>query len=410
MSPARPADRPGPGHGSGDEPDRPERRLLIAGGGTAGHLVPAIALARELAARGWRREEIVFVASRRGIESTLVAEAGFEAVLLPGRGIVRGLRWENIAAVAGLAAATLRTLWLCIRRRPRAVVSVGGYAALPCALAAVVLRVPLVIVESNAVAGATHRLVGRFARSAAVAFPDTRLPRAVVTGTPVRPEVLEVSRTPAGRAAAKAELSLPADVPVVAVWGGSLGSRRINDATLGLVEGWPNGWSAGEPTGRPEGPVLALRHVIGARDWEELSAHAERAAQASRPRLVYQPVRYEDRMAVLLAAADLVVSRAGGSTLAELTAVGVPAVLVPLPIAPHDHQTRGARRLAEAGGAVVVPDSELSAARLAQEVRSLFAEPGRLEGMGKAAARLGRRDAASRVAELVERVGDRGRG
>jgi len=275
------------------------------------------------------------------------------------------------------------------RHRPSVVVAVGGYAGVPCGLAAAVARVPLVVVEQNAVPGAANRLLGRFAQASAVSFPGTDLPGAVVTGNPVRPEILAVDRSDAGRAAARAALGLPEGRKVVAVTGGSLGALRINRAVLGAVEQW---------AGRRD---LAVRHAVGARDWE--------LVQAERPELppdgeglVYQPVRYEDRMDLLMAAADLLVCRGGGNTVAEAAVVGLPAVLIPLPNAPGDHQTMNARALADAGAGVLVPDSELDADRLVAEVERLLADDVRLEAMGRAAGTVGRRDAADRVAALVE--------
>lgn len=362
-------------------------RVLVAGGGTAGHVLPGLAVARELVARGCAPGEIAFVGSERGIETRLVPEAGFPLTALPGRGIQRRLTWANVGAVLGLLAGAMRAVALVRRLRPRVVVVLGGYAAVPTTVGAVLWRVPIVVMEQNARAGAANRLAGRFAVAAAVAFPGTDLPRAVVTGNPVRPEVLAVDRT-ADRARARAALDLPSERTVVSVFSGSLGARRINEAVLGVVMRW---------AGRTD---LAVRHVIGGRDWDEFAA---RLPTPPEPGLVYRPVRYEDRMDLLLAASDLVVCRAGGTTVAELAQVGVPSVLVPLPIAPRDHQTANAAALVQAGAARLVPDAELDAARLAAEVEPLLDDPDRLTAMGRAAATLARPDAAARVADLVER-------
>ena len=366
--------------------------IVIAGGGTAGHALPAVAVGRALVARGHRPEDVLFVGSRRGLEARLVPQAGFPIVLLPGRGIVRRLSprtmAQNVVSMVGLMVAAARAVWLVARRRPRVVLSVGGYAGVPGALAAVLLRVPLVVAESNGVAGAANRLVGRWARAAAVAFPGTGLPREVVTGNPVRPEILGADTSPAGRAAARQILGLPADCLVLAVTGGSLGARRINEAVLGLVARWAD----------REG--VAVHHIVGARDWPDVSSRLPSLPTGG---LHYQAVEYEERMPEVLVAADLVVSRAGGTTLAELTDVGVPALLVPLPNAPDDHQTVGARRLVDGGAAVLVADGELTAERLDREASALFADRARLAAMAKAAAALGHPDAAQRVADLVEK-------
>ncbi|MHB1534699.1 MAG: UDP-N-acetylglucosamine--N-acetylmuramyl-(pentapeptide) pyrophosphoryl-undecaprenol N-acetylglucosamine transferase, partial [Acidimicrobiales bacterium] len=322
---------------------------VVAGGGTGGHVLPAIAIARAMQAGGHPAPTIHFLGSRRGMERRLVPEAGFPITLLPGRGVERRLGLAAAGAVLGLVLATAQAVILLARLRPRVVVSVGGYASLPGALAALVWRIPLVIQEQNSVPGAANRLVGRFAKACAVSFAGTPLPRSVLTGNPVRPELQGVDRSPSGRAAARREMGLPAEGALVAVAGGSLGARRINEATLGLAAAWA------------ERPGVAIRHVVGERDFDGLHARAPQAVPGG---LVYQQVRFEDRMDRLYAAADVAVQRAGAGTVFELAAAGVPAILVPLPGAPGDHQSFNARQLAGAGAAVVVADAELSADRL----------------------------------------------
>src|SRR5690606_1005585 len=210
---------------------------LIAGGGTAGHVQPAIAIARALVERGHRRTSIELVGSERGIESRLVPEAGFELTLLPGWGIQRRISWQNVKSVAALVVALVRAWRLVGRRRPRVVVSVGGYASVPCALAAVVRRVPIVVAEQNAAPGAANRLVGRFAKACAVSFPGTPLPRAVVTCNPVRPAVLAIDRA-RDAAAARTTLGIAPGRRVVLVFGGSLGALRINRAAVEAARLW----------------------------------------------------------------------------------------------------------------------------------------------------------------------------
>jgi UDP-N-acetylglucosamine--N-acetylmuramyl-(pentapeptide) pyrophosphoryl-undecaprenol N-acetylglucosamine transferase len=361
---------------------------VIAGGGTGGHAVPAIAIARALVQRGHDPSAIHFVGSRRGIEARMVPAAGFEITLLPGRGIVRRLSVDNIGAVIGLISAFFQAVVLIRRLRPSVTVAVGGYASAAAALASVIWRIPLVVAEQNAIPGLANRLAGRFARASAVSFEATNLPRAVVTGNPVRPEIVAVESSAAGKAEARRELDLPVDARVVAVAGGSLGARRINEATVELARLWAT------KTG------ICIRHVVGSRDFAELTARKPEPVDGG---LVYDQVEFEDRMDLLLCAADVAVLRAGASTVAEITVVGVPAVLVPLPGAPGDHQTENARRLSAAGAAVLVPDSELDAARLDQELSRLLAADLERRRMSEAARHLGRPDAADRVAQLVEK-------
>lgn len=372
----------GKARGAPEGPARPW--AVIAGGGTGGHVVPAIAIGRALVARGHDPSTIRFVGSRRGMEGRLVPAAGFGLTLLPGQGIARRWTAANLGAVIGLVAAVVRATVLIGWWRPRVVVSVGGYASVPAAVAALAWRVPLVVAEQNAVPGLANRVAGRWAAASAVTFPGTPLPRPVVTGNPVRPEVAPVDA--AGRAAARLELGLPDERVVVAVSSGSLGARTVNQATVGLAARW---------AGRAD---VCIYHVVGRRDWAEMSGRFP----VDGGKLDYRPVEFEDRMPLLLAAADIAVGRAGASTIAELTVAGVPSVLVPLPGAPGDHQTANARRLAEAGAAVCIPDAELDAERLGGELEPLIASPARRSEMSAAALRLGRPDAADAVARLVE--------
>ena len=361
---------------------------VVAGGGTAGHVLPGVAVAKELVAQGHHPSEIHFVGAERGIERTIVPEAGFGITLLPGRGIQRKLTLDNVGAVVGLVRAMFQALGLVRRTRPSVVLAVGGFASAAVAVAAVVCRVPLVVADQNARAGAANRLVGRFARACAVPFPETDLPRTVVTGNPVRDEVLAVGAH-RDQAAALAELGVPEGRTLVVEFAGSLGSRRLNDATFECARRWAD---RGD---------LAVYHVVGGRDWDDDRVPAELAAlPADGPGLWYRAVRYEDRMDRVLAAADLAVCRSGGTTVAELAVVGVPSVLVPLPIATRDHQRFNAGPLVAAGAAVLVDDAQFDGDRMEAEVLPLL-DDGRLERMAAAAKSLGRPDAATAVAALV---------
>ena len=317
----------------------------------------------------------------------MVAAAGFEATLLTGRGIQRRLTIENVKAAWGLAGAVVQATSLLRARRPSVVLAMGGWASVSCAMAAAALGVPVVVAEQNAVPGAANRLVGRFAKAAAVPFPGTPLPRAVVTGNPVRAEILAVDRSAAGRASARAALGLPVGRTLLAVFGGSLGALRLNEAVLGALGSW---------AGRGD---LAVRHVVGERDWALVNREVPLLPAGG---VFYQPVQYDNERELSLAAADIAVSRAGGNTVAELAAVGLPSVLVPLPGAPGDHQTANARHLADAGAGVLVADGEMTATRLQSEVDALLGDPERLAAMTAATSGIARRGAAGAVAALVE--------
>ncbi len=366
---------------------RPRRGVVISGGGTAGHVLPGLAIGRELLRRGIPAGDIHFVGSERGIETTLVPEAGFPLTVLPGRGIARRFTKDNVGAVLGLLRAVGRAALLVRRLRPSAVVALGGYASVPCVLWAWVFRVPVIVAEQNAVPGLANRLSAKVAKVSAVSFRGTDLPRAEWTGNPIRDEIVAVDRE-AGRADARVALGVDPDRRLVAVFGGSLGARRINNAVVGALEQWRD---------RAD---LSIRHVIGDRDYPAVAADVPDLRGAA---LHYVPVRYENDMPTLYAGADLVCCRAGATSVAELALVGCPAVLVPLPGAPGDHQTANARALAAVGAAVLVVDSELTPERFMAEVDTLLGDPARLAAMAGSGSAVARPDAAARVVDLVER-------
>jgi len=347
---------------------------LLTGGGTGGHTYPAIAVAQELRSRGHR---VRFAVARRGMAGGAVAAAGFDVDLLPGRGLQRRLTISNVGALWATLTAVVRALALVRRYRPRIVVGFGGYGSLPCIAAARLLRVPVVVHEQDVAPGLANRIGVRLGARAAVSLPGTPLPNATLTGNPVRASIAEVSRDPAH------------DPACLAVYGGAQGARTINRAALDCYDRW---------RARHD---LAVHHVCGPRNLEECRARLD-ATRRPDDKLQYDLVAYEEHMDKLLARTTLAVCRAGAGSIAELTAAGVPAVLVPLPGAPSDHQTRNARTLERAGAAVLVPDAECDAGRLDGLVSALLAEPRRLVEMGDAARALGRRDAAAHVADVVE--------
>jgi UDP-N-acetylglucosamine--N-acetylmuramyl-(pentapeptide) pyrophosphoryl-undecaprenol N-acetylglucosamine transferase len=357
---------------------------------------PALAVGEALVARGHERETILYVGSRRGMEARLVPEAGFEVILLPGRGIQRRLTLENLGAAGGLCVACWRALGILLRRRPRVVVTVGGYAGLPCAVAAIVLRTPLVVVSCDAVAGASNRAVARFARRCAVAFGGTDLPRQVVTGAPLRNAVRGTDRSVEGRESARAALGIPKNRFLLAVEGGSLGARRINEATLRLAGSWAS---------RSD---VTIYHVAGDRNLAVVGHEAVGLGLGPKDApdggLDYRLVGYERQMPALLAACDFAVCRAGALTVAELAAIGTPSALVPLPGAPNDHQTRNAEALTRVGAAILVSDDECSGDRLAEIVDSMREDPESLSSMSVAALSVGHKDASDEVAALIESV------
>ncbi len=324
-------------------------------------------------------------AAARGIEARLVPPSGLPLTLLPGRGIRRSPALGNLAAIGGLTVAFVRAVVLLGRLRPRVVIAVGGYASVAVSLAALLRRIPVIVAEQNAVPGAANRLIARFARASAVSFEGTPLPRAVVTGNPVRSEVVALGDGH-GRTAARAALGVEEGRRLLLVTGGSLGALRINLATMGALASWRN---------RSD---LAIHHVVGRRDWDRISAMVPTDLGA----LAYRAVPYEDDMPTALAAADLAVCRAGSGTCFELATMGLPAVLVPSPVVTADQQTHNAERLAGAGAAVLVADADLDEARLAAEVDRLLSDEMARTGMAEAARRWARPDAADAIAALAE--------
>jgi undecaprenyldiphospho-muramoylpentapeptide beta-N-acetylglucosaminyltransferase len=349
---------------------------VLAGGGTGGHVYPALSLAQELVARGRAPESIRFVGTKRGPEGRVVPEAGFGIDLLPGRGLQRKLTLTNIEVFLATIAAFVRAFALVRRYRPRVVVGFGGYASLPCIVAAWVWRVPRVVHEQDSVIGLANRIGVRLGARVAASLPGVDAPDVVLTGNPVRPEF-------------RAFVRKVQDPPLVAAFGGALGARSINVATLGLYDCWRH---------RAD---VAVHHVTGPRNEVECR---ERLTALRRPDdvLDYELVGYEPEMPAVYARAAIAVCRAGAGTVAELTAAGLPAVLVPLPGAPSDHQARNAATLTAAGAAVVVDDAHCDAAHLDGVLRDLLGSPERLARMSDAARSLARPDAAARLADVVE--------
>ncbi len=360
------------------------RTVLLAGGGTGGHVLPILAVAQALVAEGLGVNELQFLCSARGPDKTLIDPTGFPASYMTGRGIQRSFRpralLDNVAAVIGLLRALGKAVVQVQRWRPKVVVSAGGYAAFPAVVASVVLRVPLVLINIDAIPGAVHRIFGRFAVCSCVGFEGTPLPHPMVTGAPLSRSIIEATTTPEARRRARDLLGL-GDGRVLAVVGGSLGARSLNSATTELVQSGHQG--------------LEIYHVAGRRDFDDLQrAQGERPADPT-----YHLVPFEQEMASLYVAADIVLARSGAMTVAELAAIGVPSILVPLPTAPGDHQTKNAAVLANAGAALIVADRELNGDVLHDLLAGLT--PERLNEMRTAAGSVHTSDAAAKIAQVV---------
>ncbi len=364
-------------------------RVLIAGGGTAGHVFPALALGRRLASS--HGSEVFFVGTARGLEARLVPEAGFPFIAVEAQPFVRKVSLQ--AARAPLAA--IGSIRRCgpLVEGVDVVVGVGGYVSAPAVLAAARARRPVVLHEQNAVPGLANRLLARVARRVALSFPEAGelLPRSahrriVVTGNPIREEIVAVRQRCAELAAeARRTLELEEGRRTVVIFGGSQGALHIDRASLGAVN---------RLAGRDD---LQLLLITG-------PAHHDLVSQGlggGRRQLLVRAVPFLDRMDLAYAIADLVVSRAGATSIAELTACGVPAVLIPYPHATGRHQDANARAVERAGAATILMDEDLTPASLAEHIASLVDDTERLDAMAVAATGWSRPEAAEALAQVV---------
>jgi UDP-N-acetylglucosamine--N-acetylmuramyl-(pentapeptide) pyrophosphoryl-undecaprenol N-acetylglucosamine transferase len=371
--------------------DDPGTVVVFSGGGTGGHLYPALALAEALVER---RPDVrpVFVGARRGVEARVLPARGVEHILLPVRGFARGAGLAGLDALPALVRSLDEVSELFQRLRPELAVVTGGYAGAPAGAVAALRSVPLVLQEQNSVPGVTTRLLARFARQIHIAFPETlaRLPararaRAFDSGNPVRPP------TPLDRGEARASFSIDAASTVVLVVGGSQGSLALNRAVLGALR------SVFE--GRIAVPAdLELLWSTGPAHFEGIQRELEAMGT---PPWVHARGYIED-MHAALRAADVAVSRAGAMATSEFLAWGLPALLVPLPTAAANHQTGNARSLEAAGAAIHLPEAELSGDTLWAQLLRLVRDPVALDAASRAALGRARPDAASRIAREME--------
>jgi UDP-N-acetylglucosamine--N-acetylmuramyl-(pentapeptide) pyrophosphoryl-undecaprenol N-acetylglucosamine transferase len=364
-------------------------RAILAGGGTGGHVIPALAIANQL--KKSYGAEVLFIGTARGIENRLVPAAGYELRLVR----VGALKNVSLMTRAKTAFDLPRAVWDAGRMlnefAPDVVIGVGGYASGPAMLAAVVKHIPTLAFEPNVVPGFANRMVARFVSAAAVHFEETAkyFRHAEVTGVPVRQAFFEIgARSPLLAQQTREKWGTR---PTVLVFGGSQGAHAINEAMIRCL-----------PVLQREAPGIHIIHQTGERDYNDaLAAYRSFSSAAGDSAEVF---KFIEDMPSAFARADLVVCRSGASTVAEIAAAGKPAVFVPFPRAADDHQRVNAEALARAGAAVVVEESKLEGVWLAETISALLLDPARLRSMGAAARELAHPNAAQDIAAVAARI------
>jgi UDP-N-acetylglucosamine--N-acetylmuramyl-(pentapeptide) pyrophosphoryl-undecaprenol N-acetylglucosamine transferase len=358
-------------------------KVMIAGGGTGGHVYPGIAVAEELT-ESRRDAEVVFVGSKRGLEAQAVPEAGFRIRYIWSRGFPRRAWWRWPAAIVSNAVGFVQALWLVATERPDAVLGAGGYVSAPVSVAAWLLGRPVLIQEQNSVPGLTNRLLSSIASEVHLSFVEARSyfrrkDHLKVSGNPVRKHILSGDRTAAIR-----EFGLVPGKPIVFIFGGSLGAHRINEAAL-------------EAMRRLKGRV-EVQFILqtGRQDFERVKETVETEQLPARV------MPFLRRIHMAYAAADLVVCRSGAMTLAEIAACGTPAILIPYPYAAHDHQVVNASNLADRGAAAMILDRELTGERLGNEIAHWLSDRQGLSRMSSNARTFNRPDAAIKIVRSLE--------
>ena len=345
-------------------------RAALVGGGTGGHVIPALAIARELRER--YSAEIIFVGTSRGIETRLVPQAGFPLKLIEVGQLKNVSLARRLKTLFGVPTAVFACRGMFAEFKPDVVIGVGGYASGPGMMAAILMRIPTLAFEPNLVPGFANRMVARFVTGAAVHFEETKrfFRNACVTGVPVRPEFFRI---------AERKFSSPGSL---LVFGGSQGARVLNQTMIDAIPQWKQ-------------LGIHVRHQTGERDFERVdAAYKEAGFQA-------EVSKFIDDMPSAFAAADLILCRSGASTVAEITAAAKPAVFVPFPRAADDHQLKNAEALEKAGAGRLIPESHLTSDRLASTVAELIRRPDTLAEMSTKARALAHPEASHEIAQMA---------
>lgn len=359
---------------------------VVTGGGTAGHVLPALATADALVAGGRSPGEIHYIGCERGVETRLLCETSYPHTFYDVVGFQRSLSRRNLAFLPKLWRARSAAIRQLKEMAPAVVVSVGGYASMPAALAARRLSIPTVVVSYDRRPGRASQVAARRAAACAVAFEGSSLPRAHLTGAPVRREILEVDRV-MDRASARSRLGVDDDRFMIAVMGGSQGSGVLNEAVATLLQGHLHDRD------------LVVRHVVGERFRDAVTPIGE-----SQTGVTHQVIGYENDMASVYAGADLLIGRGGASTVHEVAVTGIPAILVPWSGAAEDHQTGNIEWLSEVGGVVLVTEADVGSGGLESEIERLRSDPAARGALSDAARERGQVHRSGALASLIEQV------
>ena len=353
-------------------------RIIIAGGGTGGHVIPALAIAQQL--KKQFGAEVLFIGTARGIETRLVPQAGFPLELIQVGALKNVSLMTRAKTMFDLPRAIAASSRMLTDFDPEVVIGVGGYASGPAMVAAIRRRLPTLAFEPNVVPGFANRMIARWVSAAAVHFEETcrYFPHCRVTGVPVRATFFSIPPKTGG-------------VPTLLVFGGSQGARAINQAMIESLAGL-----------RAKIPGIHIIHQTGQRDYEHVLAAYQQSGISG------EVHKFIDDMPGTFGRADLLVCRSGASTVGEITAAGKPAIFVPFPAAADDHQNVNARALERAGAAIVVEESNLGAAYLVDTIAALIGDARRLGGMSAAAKSLAHPKAVEEIAEMVNQLAEVG--
>jgi UDP-N-acetylglucosamine--N-acetylmuramyl-(pentapeptide) pyrophosphoryl-undecaprenol N-acetylglucosamine transferase len=357
-------------------------RVIIAGGGTGGHVIPALAIAQQL--KKQFAAEVLFIGTARGIETRLVPQAGFPLELIQVGALKNVSLLTRAKTMFDLPRAIATSSRMLSEFDPEVVIGVGGYASGPAMVAAIRRRLPTLAFEPNVVPGFANRMIARWVSAAAVHFQETcrYFPQCRVTGVPVREAFFDIPTASSAK---------PGGAPTLLVFGGSQGARAINQAMIESLAGL-----------RAKIPGIHVIHQTGQRDYDHVLAAYRQSGISG------EVHRFIEDMPGTFARADLLVCRSGASTVAEIAAAGKPAIFVPFPAAADDHQNVNARALERAGAAVVVEESNLGAAYLVETIVALIGDSSRLQGMSAAARTLAHPKAVEEIAEMVGELAERG--